>query len=517
MWQTGRMVAIGLMQALIYFLFLTTGSNADTVSSFVTSNNYKRDVVHNHLQSSAKEQRDLENNDLLQNHGNQDSISKSTTRKEYPILAKTKETFKLAELYCLEASLQSKMRKMKYERLAIDASTGSCLLSLDKDLFPQMNGISPANDSLWPSMVYRFDWLAEPLAFGSTAEYLVEDIVNKNGLHNLQHDGTRMDQGFTIEYVTFSKVDDDTMVLSEKMQQPGGIPSKTKRHTSKTLICRVSQVIQYPASLYNSDDSLRLLLIESPIGIYLTKQHSLTNLHQAPKSVLHLKRWSTRPFQYSSAINPTLGAIVIDMIHDFLLVEREQKKEHTGAGDIMNNKSFSLLDPCTGSGTFLGFAVALGMDVVGYDINSKCITGALKNLIAVFGEEFVSKKCRLEVGELSAKHITTPNVCYDCAIANLPWGQNTAITNKDENLKIISSMRKHLHRGSPCAIITKDQSYVESIQNMGFTIYDVINVPQRDFLLPRSKKKQKKKNLNYSSPTDTSRSSDCIVTFAVTL
>lgn len=94
-------------------------------------------------------------------------------------------------------------------------------------------------------------------------------------------------------------------------------------------------------------------------------------------------------------------------------------------------------------------------------------------------------------------------------------GQNTAITGKDDNMKIISSMRKHLHRGSPCVIITKDQSYAESIQNLGFTICDIINVPQRDFMLPRSKKKEK--NFNSSSSTDTSRSSDCIVIFAVTL
>lgn len=57
--------------------------------------------------------------------------------------------------------------------------------------------------------------------------------------------------------------------------------------------------------------------------------------------------------------------------------------------------------------------------------------------------------------------------------------------------KIIQNIHKRLHTGAPCAIIGKDDSIQEILIQSGFHLLGSAQVPQRNFVLPNSKKKKK--------------------------
>jgi len=107
---------------------------------------------------------------------------------------------------------------------------------------------------------------------------------------------------------------------------------------------------------------------------------------------------------------------------------------------------------------------------------------------------------------------------YDCAVANLPWGQNTLVHCQEENKNILDNLRDNLHHGAYCAFITKDDSLESVMEELGFYILEKAHVPQKNFDLPSSKKKKKKQRSNSGfeneihGSTGTS-TSDCVITF----
>ena len=66
-------------------------------------------------------------------------------------------------------------------------------------------------------------------------------------------------------------------------------------------------------------------------------------------------------------------------------------------------------------------------------------------------------------------------------------------------------MRVNLSNGAFCAFITKDESLIPVMENLGYNLIASAQVPQRDFVLPSSKKKKQNKD-------DRTGSSDCVLT-----
>jgi tRNA G10 N-methylase Trm11 len=310
------------------------------------------------------------------------------------VLAKTKESFKLSDLYLLETKLESDARNWTNPNLlAIDANTGSYLFQIDRKILGK-------NDSecFQPSCMDRYDWITKRIiATGSSGEDLVQNILQQCRIipsHDLEN--------FAIEYICMG-------VMMEK------------DYTSKNLICRVAQCIQAPAALSTKKSAIQLILIETPTQIYLAQKE-----HLNIKENRVAKRWSNRPYQYSSAINPTIALIVIDLLHD--LIRRKARRD---TDDVR------MLDATCGSGTFLAFALDKGMNVTGNDIKDKCCEGSLRNLRYLFDDKnkIVEKRCDLIVSDFaSSDKLSDVLGVFDCAVTNLPWGQNTEIKNKDDNL-----------------------------------------------------------------------------------
>ena len=305
------------------------------------------------------------------------------------ILGKTFETFKLADLYYLETSLRSgKLNLNPCKRVCIDPATGSSLLSLDKR-FLDKHGEETTS-------VERFEWLGSEIAFGKTAQDLLMIVKNCGGV--IEH-RSKGEGGFTLDYICMGKSD-----------------RGNNNFTSKSLVCCMSQLLKVPAALDPRHAIHTLTIVETTKGIHLielleskTKKDSGTDLQ---------KLWSQRPFQYSSAINPTVANIVIDLIFDLV------PKEDDGA-------IVTILDPTCGSGTLLAFALDRGFSVYGCDINPSCVDGTIRNLEVIFGPENIKNNYFIKLEDSASTPIGT--ITFDCAVANIPWGQNTAIIDHELN------------------------------------------------------------------------------------
>ncbi len=207
-------------------------------------------------------------------------------------------------------------------------------------------------------------------------------------------------------------------------------------YTSKSLSFRVAQLLlPATAALNPKKAQLQLLLIDTPIGIFLGRKRKFTRDGDETKNII--TKWSSRPFQYSSAVNPTIAVIAVDLIHD-LVVQHKRISSTTRT----TNSKVSMADVTCGSGTFLALALAHGMEVHGFDINEKCVTGTRKNLEFLFGQDMVNSRCNLKVEDSSSTTITvdvgndgdTGNAPFDCVISNLPWGQNTMMSIEENKV-----------------------------------------------------------------------------------
>jgi hypothetical protein len=208
-------------------------------------------------------------------------------------------------------------------------------------------------------------------------------------------------------------------------------------------------------------------------------------------------KWAKRPFQYSSAISVNVAEIVMDMLLDLVQQQRQQRQD-----DL--EKLICLLDPTCGSGTFLAFGLANGMQVEGCDCKPKCTEGTLLNLQYLFGEGTVAESANIYHHDSSTNWKETSKV-VDCVVANLPWGINS-VEYSGENVRIIQSIRQRLAKCTPCAFISKE-SGLELFQENGFEVLGQACVPQRDFQLPKGVK-------NIKGAVDDKRNgrSSCIIT-----
>lgn len=400
------------------------------------------------------------------------------------LIAKSNESFKLSELLLLEVNLQVKARRWKSTKvLNFDPSTGSSMLAID----PRFLHRKMWDQNLMPSCLKRFDWIASNMAHGSSAKDLVEVIttVNMDDMIISSERTSTFEACFTLDYCVFGRLEE-------------------RKYNSKTLISRVAQCISFPAALDPTQASVKFILMETTEGIYLLKQFS--ELSQAAMERCTsddlISKWSGRPYQYSSAINPIVASVVIDILHD--LTTLSQFKNST-----TDNRCIELLDPTCGSGTFLSMAISKGMKVTGYDINEKCVEGTLKNLhfMSMSGEDTCkAANMKIRVGN-SSKDTADDILLYDCAVSNLPWGQNTVIQGESVNEGIIKHVYRKLKNGAYAAFISK-RNINSEVDEAGFSLIGECTIPPKNFSLPKSSKGARKRDKNMGA-------SNCFITFVI--
>lgn len=372
------------------------------------------------------------------------------------IIAKTKETFKLSDLYLLESRLQSQVRGCKPTKLlSSDKNTGSYLLEIDKGL------IQNKSQKLIPSCFDRLDWMGEVLAFGSSGRELIGNLMNMT----LQIDD------FSLEY-----------------KRVGSLLTK-KDYASKAILSRVAQCINGEVSLIPKNSKYQLLLVELNSGLLLCKQLQIPS-NENNNSIVE-KFWKNRPFQYSSAINIHVAKIVLDMLYDITVCSLDTKKD-----------TLTLLDPTCGSGTFLAYGLEIGLSVNGHDINHRCVEGSRDNINFLFPS--AAAQCDISQMDFSILSSMQDNF-HDICVANLPWGQNTEIFDEDCNSRILQNIYSSLIPNGYAVIISKCNVKMD-LSSCGFFHLGSVSIPPRGFVLPDDKKNGSK------TKQRTNGSSNCIVT-----
>ncbi len=354
------------------------------------------------------------------------------------LIAKTNESFKLSDLYMMEANLESQAREWnKSKSLVMDENTGSCLFTLDQrflsDIYDHDKNDEKRINCHYsiPSIIYRCDWICETLAFGHNVIDFLHDIKYK--VENNWHRSNTINlDSYALDYICMGNIRRD-----KKVDDGSSDESQDKIYTSKSLTYRVVQLLS-PAkcTLDPQMASVELLIIDTPIGIFLgLKQEFKSNLKVDNDTLL--KKWSSRPYQYSSAINPMTALITVDLVK-YLVIQQKKKSR---VGMERENERISMIDVTCGSGTFLAFALDRDMNVFGFDVNDKCVSGSNKNLEFLFGKDVVKDRACVQINDSSSSNSNDTvykNLIFDCAISNLPWGQNTNMTLVENKVRDVN-------------------------------------------------------------------------------
>ena len=441
------------------------------------------------------------------------------------ILCKTVETFKLADLYHLELTIKASSCGMACRRVGVDPATGSSLLLLTEGE-PSKTAQATHHEHLAIGQSPSVEWFGIEVASACDAKTLVSELQQRAG----EIETMMRDQAASGSNTTGSQ--DITWTLEYTRMGNGDVGEKDRpRHTSKTLCYGVANALTLPPELEakSNGESSHLVLLDGPdkIRLCLVTSRDESGVDRNCKNGnadIVRKVWPSRPFQYSSAMNPTAAAIVVDVLLSMC---------RKGKGI---NETPTLLDPTCGSGTFLAFALAHGAKVIGWDINESCCEGTRRNLdylkASFVGEglELSSSdqiSCRVE--RQDAAFVTIDKIGkteIDCVVANLPWGHNTP-TYYEENNNILQSLTGLLRPGVPVAIISRDSSIQKDIERLGFGIVGTASIPQSNFCLPKTFKKKAKKrkeiggegggeNANDCGRNQSISSSTCVITIAVT-
>lgn len=389
-------------------------------------------------------------------------------------LAKTRETFKLSDLQLLEANLQA--REYQCERLVLDAATGASLFQLSGAHFQE----ALSNDTL-PSSMKRCEWIASILAFGASTEQLLANIRSDASFE--EHDW-ETNACWTLDYL--------------RMNELGSVRAKSANYTSKSLLSCVSQAIAIPAALRPAAATDRLRVVDTGKDLFLVR---VLKEMKDNSALAFIKKWNQRPFPYSSAINPSVADILTALVLD--LVEQQCGKQA---------HQIKLLDPTCGSGTFLAYALARGANGQGWDTNPACVDGSQRNIQFVLDNNHdVHYKISLrDATQLLASEKADENSHFDCAIANLPWGQNS-ILYYNENVRILELLPSSLRPRAPCAFISKDDELQREMGRLGYEILGDAHIPPVNFVLPTSKKAKGKTDAS----AQIERSTTCVVTVAL--
>jgi SAM-dependent methyltransferase len=416
---------------------------------------------------------------------------------EHLFLAKTRETFKFSDLQAMQAQLDVAARGDRYRcrRLVLDTATGSSLLQLNVGrsdpgmLFKRHAPIdmgskasfmvsaqaaaTSANDNLdaLPPSLARCEWVAQVMAHGSNASDLIYSLAEHDGGKGVKIDNCT---GWVLDYVRMSSLRKD--IARETPSLP---------YNLKTLLCTVAQTLRSPAALVAASASDELMLVETTQqGIYLGRV--VWRGTALGSNAGFAAKWARRPFQYSSAIHPTVADIIVEIVLD--LVTQPSARPHS---------PIRILDPTCGSGTFLAFALGSNKGITfaeGWDVNHQCIEGAKENLVYCYGHEEVKAKCQLLVKDSSIMPLegTSSKLSIDCVVANLPWGKNT-FEYVDQNVKILASLQKQLVPGTPCVFVHSGRdarlSSSRQLADLGYLLIADAMVPPANFLPPKSRKK----------------------------
>ncbi len=441
------------------------------------------------------------------------------------LLFKSKETFKLAEIQNLEASLQTTYSESFFDtsqptnalrynltRLVVDRATGSSLFRLDlqkgdvgeafvSEKSNDHSSVSPRDEDLLRSRMLslsslrRCDWVGQVIAEGNDPHELVQKLrQQQEALLHPNRYGLDTDD-WNLDYIK---------LVGETKS------NKKPTYTMKSLLCAVAHELPSKPALNPALAKTRLLIVDATSeemdSCFLIQ--SIDNLPKIESKSSLQQKWAKRPFQYSSAINFEIAEMVLEI----LLTLSDNRN---GSDDTKR----VLLDPTCGSGTFLALALANDLCVEGCDINPSVAEGAIKNIEYMFGKEKVGQCAKIDARDSCDPPLSNPSRDVSCVVANLPWGRNSVLY-VDENERILRSVRSQIKTNTPCAFITRPSNSGEDkgplllFESTGFVVLGQAFVPQRDFLLPVGKKISKK-STNQDSDSDARKKNQCVVTIAL--
>jgi hypothetical protein len=435
------------------------------------------------------------------------------------LLMKTRETFKLADLYDLRVRIQCPDIS---QRLLVDAATGSCLFHFSQSsCTDNVNKNSGSSDNTegngkGGTAIHKLacfqgaDWYGTILARSSDIRGLVRA---------LQEDPPRGVVNWTLDYVKLQPGQGSYKRDRESSSSSDGGSSALSK---KAILCAVANAIVYPPVLLDVDARDRLLIVDtgSQTGAYLVRLHDQASSSSQPTLISHAQ-WSKRPFAYSSALNLDVADTIIDILLHL--------SQTTTDGEAATRPQYlTLLDPTCGSGTFLACALHKGMRAVGYDINPQCTEGSRNNLVHLYGAARIKSDCQLQVHDSSMLHIVSNDgdsnrhgdsqrnqhgfARIGCVACNLPWGQNS-VHYSQQNTDILASIRRVVAAHVPCAFVSKQP--LLDMEKLGYEVVGTAQIPQRNFVLPTGSKSIAKAGTASTTGRKTGRS-DCVVTIAMT-
>ena len=436
-------------------------------------------------------------------------------------VAKTTESFKLADLYWLQANVMAYCGNSQsvVEKMAFHRPTASLLLG-----YNTTSSSSGNSDQELPFPTNRVQYVGMIVASGKTAQELLCNIKATS----------------TCEKYSFWTLDCDTFE-----------PLAGRQFTTSMLLCAVSRHLSGEPVLGRDDiddETISYLLVETSSQLYLIEKLPADNqMHDKyNENVSRFRQeWSRRPFQYSGAVNIEIAITVVDMLQRLMSKNGEDRKD---------KRRIRLLDPTVGSGTFLAAAAKLwnsrddqneSLDIVGIDSNSKCSEGTTKNLCKLLGGEssvtaeedssgqswtFSNADSKSEMSSRATIHCgdsveLLPNISqdgkFDCVVSNLPWNRNTFEYKQDTSSCTSSEIMKQIAEvikpGKPVIVVSgsNDPAHAfnakRTLKSLGFYIIGEVTIPPAGFSLPDSGKKKS----TGASDRPMKRNSNCVVTVAI--
>lgn len=155
---------------------------------------------------------------------------------------------------------------------------------------------------------------------------------------------------------------------------------------------------------------------------------------------------NNRPRQYSNSLTTKISRAIVNIV--------------TG-----RDVSTRVVDPCCGIGTVVIEALSMGVNIRGFDINSKVVDGAKRNL-NFFGYSDVIEEG--DIRKIEEK--------YDAAIIDIPYGL-AARTTSEIQRGIINSARRITNKLLLVSLEEMDREILEA----GFSILEKCHVFKGDF------------------------------------
>jgi predicted Fe-S protein YdhL (DUF1289 family) len=308
-------------------------------------------------------------------------------QQQTQIVAKTVESFKLADLYWLESCVISHYyhtytnsttntnhhQQQKVDSLAFHHPTASHLLSCwtstaddasnyDTTTTTATNTILVDGNDMYhqedrrymilPFRNKRIQYIAEILASGFTPLQLIDNIRNSSMT-------LRKGVNWTLEYDVFERWHNNDDNNNDNNDDNNNYQNQQDKVCSTMLLCAVSRALPGEPSLSSSsllqDNKVcsitPYIIIETSRQLYLAQKLSIqqstiptqdrVNFDLTQQQLLQQQQyisitdqfqslWSKRPFQYSGAINIGVASIIIDMLSDALQLRHERHQQlHT--------------------------------------------------------------------------------------------------------------------------------------------------------------------------------------------